>query len=64
MRKAMHLQISLYSVNCVIKGIYWPAFAYIENNLFFYKLKKIAIASVSITFFKKKLLYTFFCQAT
>lgn len=62
MRKATHLQIGLYSLNCAMKGIYSPVFAYIENNLFFYKLRKLTIASASTTFFRKVPLYAFFCQ--
>lgn len=62
MRKAMCLQIGLYSVNYAMEGIYCPVFAYIKNNLFVYKFRKLAVASVSTTSFKKELLYTFFCQ--
>lgn len=61
MRKAMCLQIGLYSVNCTMEGVYCSVFAYIENNLFFYKLRKLAVASVSTASFKKEPLYTFFC---
>jgi len=45
-----------------MKGIYGPIFACIESNLFFYKLRKLAIANVSTIFFKKEPLHTFFCQ--
>lgn len=45
-----------------MKNIYWLLSAHIEKNLLSYKLRKLALARVSLASFKEELLPTFFCH--